>query len=113
MADGHTGRQHQFENRCRGLSDLFHWTDRHELPIVGGERRLFLLQDEFDHLAFETPANAIFEDIIMQGIIARVIGDNEGKVSGLDKVRLSRLKAALHDCETLLAECEQVISVEV
>lgn len=69
-------------------------------------------KDEFDHLAFETPANAIFEDLIMQGIIARVIGDNEGKVSGLDKVRLSRLKAALHDCETLLAECEQVISVE-
>lgn len=65
--------------------------------------------EAFPVMDFEIPENTIFADLVMRGLLSRVIEEEHENVQGLDKVALNRVRAALNDCHTLLAEADKVI----
>ncbi|MDH2328315.1 ParA family protein [Cereibacter sp. SYSU M97828] len=56
----------------------------------------------------EIKDTAIFSDLVMKGLLNKVIEAN-ADAKGLDKMALNRMGDALADCKALLSECDRVI----
>lgn len=65
--------------------------------------------ESFPVLKTEIKDNSVFADLVMRGLLAKTIAGEEQNASGLRVMDIRRLRAALDDCQTLLAEVDQVI----
>ncbi|TKA94147.1 ParA family protein [Cereibacter changlensis] len=69
-------------------------------------------EQNFEVMKTEIKDNSVFADLVMRGLLARTIAGEEQSATGLRIMDIRRLKSALDDCVTLLAEVDQIIEGE-
>lgn len=67
----------------------------------------------FPHLQTQIRETAIFGDLVMRGLLGRSLALYEREATGLQKAEVKRLREALTDCQSLLAEVDSLIREEV
>lgn len=66
----------------------------------------------FPHLETQIRETAILGDLVMRGLLGRSLAAYEREAIGLQKAEVKRLREALTDCQSLLAEVDSLIQVE-